>query len=130
MTYSTGTNANSDTCNCQTNYFFDSLTGQCISSTSTTSAVAIAVGIAVPVGILILVLLALLIWACLGGGAAASAAVPFASVPIPVPNAFAPTIVAPQVSQASMPVITSSTNLAQPPIFTGPGFNPFPGFRP
>jgi hypothetical protein len=118
--YSTGVNKNSTTCVCKKDYFFDTITGQCLASTHHSHAVAIAVGIAVPLGVLALIGLALLLWFAL----TPAVVVPPPVIPVPV-SQFAPV---PRVVQ--QPITTTRivpTNPVPQPII-GYGNPPVVGY--
>jgi hypothetical protein len=119
QTYSTGTNKSSTTCVCKNNYFFDSITGQCLPNSHSSHAVAIAVGIAVPLGVLGLIALALILWFALTP--AAAVAPPVMAVPI---SQLAPRVIPQQVSSARI-IPTSNLPVTKPIVSGFGGIRPF-----
>jgi hypothetical protein len=122
ITYSTGVNKNSTACKCQSNFFFDSITQQCLPNTHSSHAVAIAVGIAVPLGVLALI--ACLVLLCLSSKPTAVPPPPI--IPVPVSRVVAAPVsqVIPQQITSTRIVPTSTLPMARPIVSGYGGYPP------
>jgi hypothetical protein len=112
-TYSIDVNKNSTTCVCYNDYFFVSITGQCIADSNHSHAVAVAVRIAIPLGVLALIALALILWFALTPAAAVAPSV----MTMPV-SQLAPQVIKQSASSAEF-ILTSRLAVTQPVVGFG-----------
>jgi hypothetical protein len=98
---------------CYNDYFFVSITGQCIADSHHSHAVAVAVRIAIPLGVLALIALALILWFALTPAAAVAPSV----MTMPV-SQLAPQVIKQSASSAEF-ILTSRLAVTQPVVGFG-----------